>query len=65
MKLEATTRFLNAMSGEILDPGDHFTVKSDSDKEYFVGHGLAKEVKEKESKEEVKTKEDKASTKTK
>jgi len=65
MKLKAKTRFLNAMSGEILDPNDEFEVKTQSDVDYFVGYGLATEVKVKEEKQEIKTKEEKVTPKSK
>lgn len=65
MKLIAKTRFLNAMSGDILDPKDEFEVKTQADVDYFVGHGLAELVKEKEEKAKPETKEDKTKIKTK
>lgn len=65
MKLKAKTRFLNAMSGKILDPNDEFEVKTQADVDYFVGYGLADEVKVKEEKQSITTKEDKSTPKSK
>lgn len=65
MKLKAETRFLNVIDGQIYDAGDTFTLKNETDVEYFLQHKLASKVKEEKVKEDTKELKEPVKTKSK